>query len=120
MLKYDVKRVMWARGKTQFFTYLRKQGYNPNTASRLLNAHIKNMNLKHVEQLCLLLDCTPNDLLEWEPDHSIASPEKKALSSLIRKDELSKASHLLYQVPLDELVEVARYLRAKVEKGRGE
>ena len=116
MLKFSVKRVMWARGVSKYFSYLRKQGYTPNTASRLLNAHTKNMHLKHMEHLCLLLDCTPNDLLEWEPEKSLTTPENKALSALIRDDEWNKVSNLLFQVPLDELHEVAKYLKSKVEK----
>ena len=114
MLKYHLKRVMQARGQTRYFTYLRQQGYTPNNASRLLNEHAKTINLKQVEHLCLLFDCTPNDLLGWEPDNDIMEPEKKALSALIRTDEVSKVSHLLYQVPMSELEDVAKYLKSKI------
>jgi len=116
MLKYNLKRVMRARGQTKYFTYLRKQGYAPNTASRLLNEHVKTLNLKQVEHLCLLLDCTPNDLLDWDPGKDITEPKKKALADLIRTDEVSRVSQLLYQVPMSELKDVAQYLKSKIEE----
>lgn len=116
MLRYDLKRVMRARGKLRYFHFLRQHGFGSNTASRLLNAHVRNINVDQVERLCLILDCTPNDLLEWEPDSDIMSPEEKALSQLIRSDEVDKVSSLLYQVPMSKLNDVAKYLKSQIEK----
>ena len=116
MLRYDLKRVMRARGKSRFFHFLRQHGFGSNTASRLLNAHVRNINVTQVERLCLLFDCTPNDLLEWEPDSDISSPEKKALAQLIRKDKVDQVNALLYQVPMSKLNDVAQYLKSQIEE----
>jgi hypothetical protein len=43
-------------------------------------------------------------------------PENKALADLIRTDDVDKVSHLLYQVPMSELKDVAQYLQSKIEE----
>ena len=75
MLTFNFKRVFKARGIEKPFSYLVKAGYSDSFATRVVNSKIERMNLKDVEALCGMLNCTPNDILEWIPDKNEKNTE---------------------------------------------
>ena len=68
MLTFNFSRIFKARGIDKPFSYLVKVGYSDNFATRIVNNRIKRLDLADLEKLCELLQCTPNDLLEWIPE----------------------------------------------------
>jgi hypothetical protein len=44
-----------------------RNGFNRSTAGRLLHMQTEHVKIEHVQKLCLMINCTPNDLYEWRP-----------------------------------------------------
>ena len=117
MLVFNFSRAFKARGVERSFSYLCEKGYSPNFASRIKNNRGKQLKLDDLEKLCLMLRCTPNDLLEWKPAASLTDPESHPLGVLIRNKQLEKLSQLLHDLPLDKLEQVDAYIRREVQSG---
>lgn len=48
------------------YTLINKHGFNPRTINNL--KHNKGITVYTLERLCMVLNCTPNDILVFEPD----------------------------------------------------
>ena len=58
-------KTMENRGVSTYFL-VEKKGFSTNTISRL--RHNKHMTTDTMERLCEILDCTPNDIVEFLPN----------------------------------------------------
>ena len=74
------------------------------------------MNLKDVEKLCELLQCTPNDLLQWNPSKEDENNEKHPLYSIKRSDKVVELTKVLSSVPLDKLHEIENMIMKEINK----
>ncbi len=74
-------------------------------ASRIVRDELGSVHLKTLEKICLALDCTPNDLLEWYPSESYHDTERYALYAIKAKDPVhaAKISKLLHELSLGTL-----------------
>jgi len=67
-------RPLWENMKRQnitTYTLINKYNFNPNTISRLKNN--RGITIDTLQKLCKILDCTPNDVIEFietEDDNS--------------------------------------------------
>lgn len=104
MLILNLNPIFKIRGIEKPFTYLVKNGFSRHAANLLINGKNRVYRLDHIEKLCEILVCEPNDLLTWLPESEQHYPEnfplaklkKQASDSLNLKDTLMKA-------PLSEL-----------------
>ena len=67
MLRLNVLALLKQKGKTRY--WLHKQlGMSYQNLNRMLNNETKSIRYETIETLCMLFDCTPNDLfeLDWE------------------------------------------------------
>ena len=58
-------KTMKTKGVSTYFL-VEKMGFSTNTISRL--RHNKHMTTDTMERLCKILECTPNDIIEFLPD----------------------------------------------------
>ncbi|NOU18435.1 MAG: helix-turn-helix transcriptional regulator [Bacteroidales bacterium] len=116
MLIFNFTRIFRARGIDKPFSYLVKAGYSDNFATRVANSKMERLNLKDVEKLCVLLQCTPNDILEWIPDKKEAKIEKHPLNTLKRTGSVTQLSQILNAVPLDKLGEIETLIMKELKK----
>jgi DNA-binding Xre family transcriptional regulator len=70
MLSLNLQPIFKARGIDKPFSYLTSAGFPSYTAHNLLNAKTVTFRLSHIDKLCSLLNCTPNDLLVWTPNRN--------------------------------------------------
>lgn len=114
MLSLNLKIIFAARGIENPYTYLVKAGFTRNAASRLLNNSNQSFPIKHIENLCLLLHCTPNDLLVWQPA-SNQSPlaNNHPMHQLRPQPALQSVSELLKQMPLNDLKNLVTQLHTQ-------
>jgi len=110
MLKFNFKPMFDARGIDKPVGFLRKIGVSPNKATNIKANNVKTLNLKAVENICLWLNCTPHDLMEWEPDVKISEPEKYELNKLRREKKMMVVSEELRSLPLEKLEKVHRFI----------
>ncbi len=106
MLYLNVSRVMNLRGIIKRFAYLHKNGFIRSTALSLANNQVWQIKLSQIEQLCLLLNCTPNDLFQWQPDEHQKVTENVALKVLIRDNSALVISQIVKDMPIEKLERV--------------
>ena len=62
MIKLDVLRILEEQGKTKYWLY-KQLGMSYQNFSKMVNNETKSIRYENIETMCLLLNCTPNDLL---------------------------------------------------------
>lgn len=112
MLRYNFDRVFMARGIHHPFTYLKNAGFSITFASRVKNRRVARLNTDMLERLCMVLRCTPNDLMEWIPDDEL--DEKHPLQRIRRSDLQVDISRTLNSIPIDQLSEIDQMIKAKI------
>ncbi len=111
MLIYNFKRVFTARGIDKPRAFLINHGFPRGIATSIANNKADRFALKHLEKVCLLLNCTPNDLFEWKPDNKKQDSSDTALYALKKEQKGKGAEELLRGLPLSKLEELAKLLR---------
>ena len=64
MIKLDVLRLLEERGKTKYWLY-KQLGMSYQNFSKMVNNQTKSIRYENIETMCLLFDCTPNELFEF-------------------------------------------------------
>jgi DNA-binding Xre family transcriptional regulator len=116
MLTFNFSRIFTARGIEKPFTFLVKAGYSDNFATRIVHSRHDKLNLKEVERLCELFQCTPNDLLEWIPKSKDADNGNHPLISLKRSGSAVQLAKILSSIPLDKLGDIEVLIKKELEK----
>ena len=111
MLKYNFRKIFKARSIDRPFTFLRQAGFSDNFATKVKNNRVSRLNLDLLERLCLRLDCTPNDFMEWTPDEDHNADKKYALYELKRTDKILELTRSLNLFPLSKLEEIERLIK---------
>ena len=62
MIKLDVLRLLEEQGRTKYWLY-KQLGMSYQNFSKMVNNETKSIRYENIETMCLLLNCTPNDLL---------------------------------------------------------
>lgn len=105
MIYLDIKRVLSVRGIENHYKKLVDLGISPAKARNLLGKSAVRINFDHLEKICLLLNCTPNDLLVWRPNEAQANPEAQALIKL-KRDGSEDISKLMKSLPIEKFDEI--------------
>ena len=61
MIRLDVLRLLEEQGKTKYWLY-KQLGMSYQNFSKMINNQTKSIRYENIETMCLLLNCTPNDL----------------------------------------------------------
>ena len=61
MIRLDVLRLLEEQGKTKYWLY-KQLGMSYQNFSIMVNNQTKSIRYENIETMCLLLNCTPNDL----------------------------------------------------------
>lgn len=112
MLQYNLRPLFRARGIDRPFTLLVRAGISEASAHRILNNQTGNFKLRHIEILCRILVCQPNDLLVWIPEKDASYPEDYPLKDL-QSDGDSDGLEVFANMPLKKLQEVAKEVAEK-------
>lgn len=117
MLTLYLDPIFKARGIERPYTFLVKAGLSPHTASNILNAATRVFRLDHIELLCNVLVCEPNDLLMWTPDAGKKVDKNAPLANLIKTDkDLIDWKDSFASVPYKELKSITSSFFAKSPK----
>lgn len=63
MIKLRVLELLEKNGKTKYWLY-KQLGMSYQNFNRMVNNQTKSIRYEKIETLCLLLNCTPNELFE--------------------------------------------------------
>ena len=67
MIKLNVLPLLAKQGKTKYWLY-KQLGMSYQNFSRMVNNETKSIRYENIETLCLLLQCTPNELFDITPE----------------------------------------------------
>ena len=62
MIKLNVLELLQKQGKTKYWLY-KQLGMSYQNFNKMVNNETKSIQYENIETMCLLLNCTPNDLL---------------------------------------------------------
>jgi len=103
MLRLNLERAFRMRGFENPSRQMVKLGISRPTISRLMNGEKSGVSYGHLEKICGLLNCTPNDLFEWKPSADANLPENHALYTLRRSESVKSLKEFLKDMPLEEV-----------------
>ncbi len=63
MIKLRVLELLDKKGKTKYWLY-KQLGMSYQNFSRMINNQTKSIRYENIETLCLLFECSPNELFE--------------------------------------------------------
>ena len=66
MTKLNVLPLLEKKGKTKYWLF-KQLGMSYTNFNNMVNGKTKSIQYKHIEILCTLLECTPNDLFQSDP-----------------------------------------------------
>jgi DNA-binding Xre family transcriptional regulator len=84
MLKLDIHPLLALKGATKKLAYLYNRGLSEGRAKHLISKNIKTISIADIEKLCLIFNCTPNDLFIYEESVSNPLPQNSALKKIVR------------------------------------
>ncbi|MCK7591662.1 helix-turn-helix domain-containing protein [Subsaxibacter sp. CAU 1640] len=118
MLAIRIAHILNARGIDNHFTFLTTSGFTNFTAHNLLNSKTKSFRLDHIERLCRVLVCDPNDLVSFYPDNKYPLPSNHPLNNLIKNETQNKdIKNSLRTLPYKELMKISAHIEdAKTPK----
>jgi len=104
MLKYNIKTLLSARGITKPLAHLTKAGITYQMAHLLVANKVAAIKPAVIEKLCVHLNCTPNDLMEWTPEENTIT-KNHPLESLQRKQLPAQLQNIMQDIPVSKLKE---------------
>ena len=110
MLYINVERVMRLRRIENPYRMLLSMGFAPATVRRILKKQVYRLDLAYLEMLCVALNCTPNDLLEWHPSEKQIGVTELALIKLKRDGEEDIAK-LFGSLPMEKFGQIADIIK---------
>ena len=67
MIKLNVLELLQKCGQTKYWLY-KQMGMSYQNYSRMINNQTKSIRYDNIEALCVIFDCTPNDLLVFDDE----------------------------------------------------
>lgn len=108
MLYCNPQRMFELRGIKKPLPFMVKNGFSYNVAWRYFHGQVTRADLEHIETLCLQLNCTPNDLLEWHPAKDVPQNPSHPLNALRPKTDTQTITQLLSDFPTDKIEELQK------------
>ena len=106
MLYFNIKRVLDLRGIDKPYSFLVKNGFVSQTATNIINNRLQRITPQQLEKLCLLLRCTPNDLIDWKPGANSVVPENHPIRALTKEKAPPPISEMVKDLPVEKLGEL--------------
>ncbi len=108
MLYLHTAPIFAARGIKRPYSFLIKAGFTHHTAKIILNGNTRIFRLDHIEDLCRILVCEPNDLLAWKPDQNVLYTAQNPLEKLRVYGNEPTLNETLASMPFSELKKVTK------------
>jgi len=118
MLHLDLYRVFEDKGIDNPHQFLKQNGFTAHTTSRLLNNKVESISFKHLEQICLLLNCSIDDLFAWKNNDKTGLYKNHELQKLKRGQPKGNITNSLKQLPLNKLNDVRNYIDQIAKAGK--
>ncbi len=108
MLTLHLAPIFKARGIERPFTFLVNAGMTRHSATRLLNNKLGILRLDHLELLCRVLVCEPNDLFLFTPEKDQQYTSDHPLLKLKKKGSAANLYETIATMPYAQLKEITK------------
>ncbi len=108
MLYLNLKPIFAARGIDRPFSYLVKAGFTYHTAHNILNGNASSIRFDHLEELCRILVCEPNDIFAWQPDKGVQYPAQNPLTKLKPLPADNRIHQAMTAMPYKDLLQFVK------------
>lgn len=116
MLSLNLRPIFSTRGIEKPYSFLVKNGFTSHAANNLLNSKTRVFRLDHIELLCEVLLCEPNDLLLWKPDSDKTIAPNNPLNKLMANEESkTDLKNTLFNLPYQQLKEISNKLTKEID-----
>ena len=115
MLVFNLKEVMKARQIERPYSFLVKAGISPHSANNLLHSESRVFRLDHIEKLCEILHCEPNDLVAFKPNATQKLQQNHPLNKFLAKEDTFDWQQTLKTMPIAQLKEVSKLINQAKE-----
>ena len=116
MIKLNLSPLFEARGIQNPKNYLYKNGIPRHTAQRILSGEHTQLHFRHVELLCKVLNCSPNDLLVYLPGKDQQLPENHPLHQLKKESLNFNWLQNTASLPINQLQQLIVQLKTQLEQ----
>ena len=104
MLRFNLKKIYRMRGIHKPMKFLQRHGFSYSKAYSLAHNRMNAVRLDNLEKLCFLLNCTPNDLLEWKPTLPEHNVENHPMLKLMPKEDFNFLE-IIKDIPPEQIPE---------------
>lgn len=106
MLSFNFTRIFQLKGISHPGPFLMKHGFKKTTAFRIAKNEAGTLVPSQIEKLCIILCCTPNDLMEWKPDSKHDVSENHPIRKLLPKETIDLRD-IAHDIPVEKVNEFA-------------
>ncbi|MFH0893069.1 MAG: helix-turn-helix transcriptional regulator [Bacteroidota bacterium] len=117
MLMIHLAPLFKARNIEKPYSFLITNGFTHHTATRLVSKQIKVIRLDYIEKLCLILRCTPQDILKWKPDSRNIMDALHPMHKWNRSPLNISWEKTFTELSIEDLEEIAKLVRKKRHGG---
>lgn len=110
MLELTITSLLKTRGVDNASRYLVQQGMKYHTVNRLLTGKVDSITYAALEQLCLLCNCTPDDLFVWRKADGQVVPDDHSLYKLKPKDAVLSPVDRIKKLPVSKLQKLQEFM----------
>ena len=113
MLTFNLLPIFNARGIDKPYSFLVKAGFAPQAAHSIINSKTRVFRLDHIELLCNILVCEPNDLMVFIPNSEHPLSPGHPLNNLQQTEASKSIMHTLSTIPFKQLKEMTKQIRSE-------
>ena len=107
MIQLNIRELCKTRGIKNPYSALTKAGISPYVAHEYLKGKKHRFITQHIEVLCKLLRCTPNDLFSWTPTEPADDYPENPMQA-IRKKERIDLNEILKTMSVEEIEQMLK------------
>jgi len=115
MIRYDLLKICKARGIDRPYSFFKAHGFSDTFASNVKNDKVTSMRLSTLEKVCVLLYCTPHDLMEWIPDKASTVSSDHPIRVLQSDRGLPDMTSVFESIPLEKLNQIKEFIDREKE-----
>jgi DNA-binding Xre family transcriptional regulator len=110
LVSLNLTPIFKARGIDRPYTFLVKAGLSPHSTNAILNSKTRIFRLDHIELLCRVLVCEPNDLVVFTAVNNQHLYPDHPLNNLKQTETAKDIKETLATIPFKQLKEITKQI----------
>lgn len=117
MIYLNIRRLCQLRGIPEPFAFLKAHGFGHSQAHDYASGRVRMPKLDHIERLCRIFNCLPEELMDYKPTARGLDPTSDILAPLRKEPvEASGLQTLMASLPPAEIARLNAELQERYRK----